>query len=145
MDQVALFQFKGEHGGVLVVKLLFFDEPVHVGVVRRVLLSLLVEPQQEPSQDRIAFDGATAFHPRVRRSDVKDVESVLRGRDDLVGVEIPLTGRHGCSHFCNELSQPRSDVIEDPLQPRYVNPPMQGRDDDVVSKLVLLPHHGKDV
>ncbi|MFH8717487.1 HD domain-containing protein [Streptomyces zaomyceticus] len=34
-DQAALFQFEGERGGVLIMRLLFFGEPGHVDVVRR--------------------------------------------------------------------------------------------------------------
>lgn len=45
LDEVALFQLEGEHGGVLAVQLLFLNEPSDVDVVRGVLLCLLVQPQ----------------------------------------------------------------------------------------------------
>ncbi|WP_406190311.1 hypothetical protein OG331_51805 [Streptomyces sp. NBC_01017] len=61
-DQIALLQLVSEHGGVLAVQLLFFDEPGDVDVVRGILLGLLIQPQQEPGQDRGAFAGVTAGH-----------------------------------------------------------------------------------
>ncbi|MFD4232147.1 hypothetical protein [Streptomyces sp. NPDC058545] len=53
--QAALLQLEGEHGGVF-GHFMFFDEPGDVDVVPRVLLSVGVQPHQQPCRVGAALD-----------------------------------------------------------------------------------------